>query len=132
MLAAFSMISTAISTMMKLRRISTPIKPVANRIALTATYALKGTMPSLIRGRRRLRQHDGADDRTQEKDPDDLEGEQVIAKHLDPDRITGPILEHRLRRCVAFRPAERRPQDQHQHLPHDRDRREQDHGMAGM
>ena len=42
MFAAFNMISTDISTMMKFRLINTPSRPVINSTALTATYALRG------------------------------------------------------------------------------------------
>jgi hypothetical protein len=42
MFAAFSMISTAINTIMKFRLIRTPSKPVMKSTALTATYALRG------------------------------------------------------------------------------------------
>jgi hypothetical protein len=42
MFAAFNMISTDISTMMKFRLINTPSNPVMNSTALTVTYALRG------------------------------------------------------------------------------------------
>jgi hypothetical protein len=44
MFAAFNMISTDISTMMKFRLINTPSRPVIKSTALTATYALRGTI----------------------------------------------------------------------------------------
>ena len=47
MFAAFNMISTDISTMMKFRLIKTPSRPVIKSTALTATYALSGIIVTL-------------------------------------------------------------------------------------
>ncbi len=43
------MISTDISTMMKFRLMSTPSNPVRKSTALTATYALRGTIHLVMR-----------------------------------------------------------------------------------
>src|ERR1051326_4063247 len=101
MFAAFNMISTDISTMMKFLLITTPSTPVIKSTALSATYALRGTInPNdylklsaerlnisgisplsiqhspvmFVRDRLwRFCQHDRSDDGTQQKHSDDFE-----------------------------------------------------------
>src|SRR5512147_159027 len=112
MFAALSMISTAIRTMMKFRLMSTPSNPVINRTALTATYALNGTITSypsrlslVVNRLRRLRQYDCADDRAQQEDPDNLKLQEVIAEHFHSDRVGIAFLEHGRRRRIALCPS---------------------------
>src|SRR5690242_10453837 len=130
MFAAFSMISTAISTMMKFRLINTPSKPVINSTALTATYALRGIIRSAIDARRPMTcdesarpaarhssqitvrspadwfrcfcQHDCPDDGAQKEDSDNFKLQQVITEHFHADRVGVALLQHGAGRHIAF------------------------------
>src|SRR4030095_15901982 len=140
MFAAFSMISTAINTMMKFRLIRTPSKPVMKSTALTATYALRGIIglatddrswvtcqscaavaaPHLSQVTIRssadrfwcFRQHDCPDDGAQEENPDDFELQQIITEHFHADRVGVALLQHGAGRCIALRAGIRRFEEQ--------------------
>src|SRR5262245_280847 len=83
---ALSMSSTHMDTMIALRRINTPIRPITKSTAEKKSASASIFFPALFA------EHHRADDRREQQDARDLEGEQVFVEERRGDRRDRPGL----------------------------------------
>src|SRR5262245_22234775 len=86
-LAAFIISSIDIRMMMALRRVRTPMTPIAKRSRLTTRTWPGGTGMCLSLCLRLARPDDGGDHRDQQQDGRDLERQERVPEHRLPDRF---------------------------------------------
>src|SRR5580765_7590015 len=89
-LAAFIISSIDMRMMMALRRVSTPITPIAKSSRLTTRTWPGGTGIRPSSRPRLARQHDGSDHRDEQQHGGDLERQQRVLEHRLADRLEVP------------------------------------------
>src|SRR6476620_10202382 len=97
---ALSISSTHMNTMIALRRINTPNRPITKSTAEKKSASASIFFPTLFA------KHDSADDRREQQDARDLEGEEVFVEERCGDRSNRAGLRH-LPRGKALRERQR-------------------------